>query len=51
MPSKKNNNNKKWRVPGPGEEEIFTKFITRNGKRIYAWQYGLEAFRIIVKKK
>ena len=33
-------------------EYIFTKYITtRNGKRIYAWQYGLKAFRIRVNKK
>ena len=31
---------------------IYTKYITtRNGKRIYAWQYGLKAFRIRVNKK
>ena len=31
---------------------IFTKYITtRNGKRIYAWQYGLKVFRIKVKRK
>ena len=29
---------------------IFTTVITlRNGRRIYAWQYGLKAFRIFVK--
>lgn len=32
-------------------EYIYTKFITKNGKRIYAYQYGLKAFRIKVKKK
>lgn len=30
---------------------IYVAFITlRNGKRIYASQYGLKAFRIAVKK-
>ncbi|MFC6388356.1 hypothetical protein [Methylorubrum zatmanii] len=33
-------------------EVIFTKSIRlRNGKRIFASQYGLEAFRIRVRKK
>ena len=33
-------------------EYVFTKSIRlRNGKRIYAWQYGLQAFRIKVRKK
>ncbi len=33
-------------------EYIFVAFITlRNGKRIYAKQYGLRAFRIRVKRK
>lgn len=27
---------------------IYTKYITRNGKRIYASQYGLEVFAIEV---
>jgi len=31
---------------------IYTAFITlKNGKRIYASQYGLKAFRIAVKRK
>ena len=31
---------------------IYVAFITlRNGKRIYAYQYGLKAFRIAVKKR
>lgn len=31
---------------------IYVAFITlRNGKRIYARQYGLKAFRIAVKKR
>ncbi len=33
-------------------EYIFTAFITlRNGKRIYARQYGLKAFCIPVKRR
>lgn len=28
---------------------IYVAFITRNGKRIYARQYGYRAFRIAVK--
>jgi len=38
---------------GVSEEEsyVYTAYITlKNGKRIYAWQYGLKAFRIRVKK-
>ncbi len=37
----------------PDEEDVvYTAYITlKNGKRIYAWQYGLKAFRICVKKK
>lgn len=27
---------------------IFTKWITRNGKRIYASQYGLKAFKLVI---
>ncbi len=34
------------------EDVVYTAYITlKNGKRIYAWQYGLKAFRICVKKK
>lgn len=34
------------------EDVVYTAYITlKNGKRIYAWQYGLKAFRISVKKK
>lgn len=34
------------------KEVIFTKSIRlRNGKRIFASQYGLEAFRILVRKR
>lgn len=29
---------------------IYVAFITRNGKRIYARQYGRKAFRIAVKR-
>jgi len=33
-------------------EVIYTKYITlKNGKRIYASQYGIKAFRIFVNKK
>lgn len=33
----------------PGKREIFVASIrTRKGKRIYAHQYGLKAFRILV---
>lgn len=33
-------------------EYIYRPFITlKNGKRIYAWQYGLKAFRFQVKSK
>lgn len=28
---------------------IYTKYITRNGVRIYASDYGLKAFRIEIK--
>ena len=27
---------------------IFTKWITKNGKRIYASQYGLKAFKLVI---
>ena len=37
---------------GDAVEYIFTAFITlKNGKRIYASQYGLKAFCIPVKRK
>ena len=33
-------------------EYIYTAFITlKNGKRIFAWQYGLKAFCFPVKRK
>lgn len=36
----------------PEEDVVYTKFITlRNGKRLYAFAYGLNAFRIVVKKR
>ncbi len=31
-------------------EYIFTPYVTRKGKRIYASRYGLRAFRIPVKR-
>lgn len=30
------------------EMVVFTTYITRKGRRIYAWQYGLKAFRFTV---
>jgi len=39
-------------TPAPGDEVVYTKYITlRNGKRLYAFEYGLNAFRIVVKRK
>jgi hypothetical protein len=36
----------------PEEDVVYTKFITlRNGKRLYASMYGLNAFRIVVRRK
>lgn len=32
-------------------EYIYVAYITRNGRRIYAREYGLRAFRIRVKKR
>lgn len=40
--------------PNEGEDGcyIYTAYITlRNGQRLYAWQKGLRAFRIRVKRK
>lgn len=38
-------------VPGK-EGVIFRPFITlKNGKRLYAWQYGLKAFMLRIRKK
>ncbi len=40
------------RNPKQGEKVIFTAFITlANGKRVYAWEKGLKAFRLVVKDK
>lgn len=36
----------------PEENVVYTKYITlRNGKRLYAAAYGLEAFRFVVQSK
>lgn len=32
----------------PGKRELFVKWITVKGRRIYAHQHGLQAFRILV---
>jgi hypothetical protein len=33
------------------ETVIYTAYITlKNGKRLYAWQYGLKAFRLKIRK-
>ena len=38
--------------PCPEENVVYTKYITlRNGKRLYAAAYGLDAFRIVVRVK
>ena len=37
----------KEEVP-PGKRLIFRPFTTKNGKRIYASQFGLRAFPILV---
>ena len=35
--------------PAPaGKHWKFVAFITRNGRRVYAREYGLRAFRILV---
>ena len=34
----------------PYERVIFTPYITKNGRRIYASEYGLKAFRITVSR-
>ncbi len=42
----------KYEVVPPGYKLIFSAFITlKNGKRLYAWQKGLKAFPLIVKKR
>lgn len=34
------------------EQYVFRPYITlKNGRRIYAWQYGLKAFPIPIKDK
>lgn len=35
----------------PGHEIKFVAWITRGGKRVYARQYGLRAFPLVVKVK
>lgn len=35
-------------LPPPGKKWVFVKWITRNGKRVYASEYGKNAFRILV---
>ncbi|WP_268932907.1 hypothetical protein [Sphingobium yanoikuyae] len=35
-------------LPPPGKKWVFVKWITKNGKRIYASWYGKRAFRILV---
>jgi hypothetical protein len=35
-------------APPPGKRVIWRPWITKNGKRIYASQYGLRAFPIFV---
>ena len=36
----------------PEGDVYYTKYITlRNGKRLYAFNYGLNAFRIVRRKK
>jgi len=36
----------------PEEDVVYTRYITlRNGKRLYAFAYGLNAFRIVVRRK
>jgi hypothetical protein len=38
--------------PRPEENVVYTRYITlRNGKRLYAAAYGLDAFRIVVRPK
>lgn len=38
--------------PRPEQTVVYTKYITlRNGKRLYAAAYGLDAFRIVVRPK
>jgi len=36
------------KAPPPGKRYVFRPWITKNGKRVYARQYGLRAFPILV---
>lgn len=37
---------------GGGEEVVYTAFITlRNGRRLYAYEKGLKAFRLVVRPR
>lgn len=38
----------KYETAPPGKKYIWTTWITKHGRRIYASQYGLRAFRILV---
>lgn len=40
--------NKKFKPAPAGKHYIFVRYITRGGKIIYASQYGLRAFCILV---
>ena len=41
---------KKERKIQEGEQVVFVTYITlKNGKRLYAWQYGLKAFPLKVR--
>jgi len=35
-------------APPPGKKWVFVKWITKDGKRLYASSYGKKAFRILV---
>lgn len=35
-------------TPPPGKKWVFVKWITKDGKRVYASTYGKKAFRILV---
>lgn len=35
---------------GDGMVRFTTHITLKNGKRIYAWQHGLRAFRIVIRK-
>lgn len=39
------------KVAQPGRWIYRTRITTRRGKVLYAWQYGLKAFRLWVKLK